>query len=117
MPVTVTLPYPPQANHMHTVARGRKISSSSYRAWRDECGLRLMAQRAPMTAGPFSIDLQITRPDRRRRDIDNLIKPCLDAIKSAGLIEDDSLASKVSAEWRPIGSAPGVTATITAVAA
>jgi crossover junction endodeoxyribonuclease RusA len=30
-------------------------------------------------------------PDRRRRDIDNMLKAPLDAMQHAGVIEDDSL--------------------------
>jgi len=30
-------------------------------------------------------------PDRRRRDLDNLQKPLLDALEKAGIYEDDSL--------------------------
>jgi crossover junction endodeoxyribonuclease RusA len=43
--------------------------------------------------------IEAVRPDKRRRDIDNLIKPVSDLLCSIGVIEDDSYCEKVSAEW------------------
>ena len=46
-------------------------------------------------------------PDRRRRDLDNLLKPALDALQHAGVYEDDSqvdwLVARRRAPDRPRG--------------
>lgn len=115
MTVVVTLPYPPTANNMHTVARGRKVKSTEYKAWRQNAEWSLVAQRVPKTCGPFHVRFYVTRPDRRARDLDNLTKPMLDAIKAAGLIDDDHLAESILLAWRDLGSEPGVTAEIESV--
>jgi crossover junction endodeoxyribonuclease RusA len=39
------------------------------------------------------------RPDKRKRDIDNLLKPISDLLKSIGAIEDDYLCEMISARW------------------
>ena len=40
--------------------------------------------------GRLAINLLINPPDKRARDLDNLLKPILDALMYAGLYEDDS---------------------------
>jgi Holliday junction resolvase RusA-like endonuclease len=46
-----------------------------------------------LTIPACTISIEFVVPDRRRRDLDNLIsgqKPCLDGIVAAGVIADDS---------------------------
>jgi crossover junction endodeoxyribonuclease RusA len=38
----------------------------------------------------ISVEIDLHAPDRRKRDIDNTIKPTLDALQKAGLILDDN---------------------------
>lgn len=40
--------------------------------------------------GRLSVEIDAHPPDRRRRDLDNLQKPLLDALEYAGVYEDDS---------------------------
>lgn len=53
-----------------------------------------------------SISIGIVAPDKRARDIDNLIKVVCDILVKAGVIKDDSrkYVRKVSAQW--IASGP-----------
>lgn len=43
------------------------------------------------------------KPDKRRRDIDNLIKACADLLVRHGVVSDDSEMRSVSARWIPAG--------------
>ncbi|TWU43995.1 Crossover junction endodeoxyribonuclease RusA [Novipirellula aureliae] len=43
----------------------------------------------PIT-GSLSVDVLIHPPDRRRRDIDNVLKALLDALQHGGAYEDDN---------------------------
>jgi crossover junction endodeoxyribonuclease RusA len=95
--IRVTLPYPPSANNMFAVVRGRKIKSKRYREWCASAAAGLCA--AGRIAGGYRMTASFDRPDRRARDIDNLIKPVSDALKTAGLIEDDSKAQSIAVEW------------------
>lgn len=83
-----TLPYPPQANHLYTVSRGRKILSSKARNYR-----RSVEPYRPVT-GPFAGRLELVvklwMPDRRKRDISNVVKALEDAMTEAGFWIDDS---------------------------
>ena len=45
--------------------------------------------KKPLT-GRLVIEIKASPPDKRRRDLDNILKALLDSITHAGLIEDDS---------------------------
>lgn len=87
----VNLPWPPTVNHYYTVARGRKILSAKGRAYKTECCWLMAAERVPkLDSGKFSITIHAYPPDRRKRDLDNILKPVLDALGEYGAITDDS---------------------------
>ena len=88
----ISLPYPPTINNYYTVVRGRKILSKKGRAWKKEAWGWLMDQNAPVgREGAYSVSIYVMPPDKRRRDIDNLIKPLLDSLVEYGVIPDDSM--------------------------
>jgi crossover junction endodeoxyribonuclease RusA len=43
------------------------------------------------TDGPFAIHILARPPDKRKRDLDNLLKPILDALVDYCAIPDDSM--------------------------
>lgn len=100
--VIVTLPYPPTANLIWRRAGARTIRSPKYDAWRAECTLIIRAEtRGKGLVGPYAMTLQIGKPDRRRRDLDNVIKPCGDVLVLAGAVADDSDCQDIAARWCP----------------
>ena len=119
--VSPSLPYPPSANKLWRFVPGNRtpLKSREYRDWQaaaDRC--IVMADRG-LIRGPHRIEIVAFRPDRRARDIDNLTKPILDAIKDGkllkGLIRDDSDTQKISIEWAPDEpSSQGILVTVTA---
>lgn len=96
---TLTLPYPPTANNLYRNAGKKRVKSEGYTAWLTEAGWLVRSQRALLVPGRYRLSLIATAPDRRARDIDNLVKPVSDLLKKAGVIEEDSLAKSVFAEW------------------
>ena len=48
-----------------------------------------------MEAGRLGIFIKAYPPDHRARDLDNLLKAPLDALKHAGVISDDSLIDQL----------------------
>jgi crossover junction endodeoxyribonuclease RusA len=89
------LPYPPSANHYWRKWNNRMVISREGREYRDEvCALLSSAGggsiRKPPSNGRIALKMDAFPPDRRRRDLDNLQKPLLDALQHAGVYEDDS---------------------------
>ena len=93
------LPFPPSVNHYWRHVGSRTLISQKGRAYRDgvihdveELGLRAIT-------GPIRLEVMVTRPDRRRRDVDNLLKSLLDALDHADVYEDDSQIQDLRITW------------------
>ena len=85
----IKLPYPPTVNTYYSVVNGRKILSKKGRVYKAEAALSASLQAKPMD-GPYSVYIAARPPDKRKRDLDNLLKPLLDTLTEAGIITDDS---------------------------
>ena len=55
-----------------------------------------------MFTGNVKVLINVYPPDRRKRDLDNLLKSTLDALTHAGVYEDDSLITRLSIRKREI---------------
>jgi Holliday junction resolvase RusA-like endonuclease len=89
MTLQFALPYPPSVNHYWRRVGARTLISRQGRAFRERvCSLLALQQRKPLE-GWLKVHLQFYPPDRRRRDVDNIQKPVLDALQHAGLYHDD----------------------------
>jgi len=94
--IELTLPYPPSVNRTLRAVNGRVILSKRYRDWILAAGRAVAAQlptQAPIQ--DYRLWIDATPPDRRARDLDNLIKPTSDLLKRAGVIQDDSKARAI----------------------
>lgn len=90
MTLEVVLPYPPSVNHYWRMFRGRMVISREGRAFRERvCSVLAAAGVKPMS-GALAVEMDLYPPDRRRRDIDNGLKACLDGLQHGGAYEDDS---------------------------
>lgn len=87
-PYRLSLPYPPQANHLYIVARGRKVLSAEGRAYKETVGR--LAFRLKPKVGPVRVLLDVYRP-RRCGDLDNVFKVVLDAMKGTFWIDDQQV--------------------------
>jgi crossover junction endodeoxyribonuclease RusA len=99
MTVTLTLPYPPSANRLWVRARKGMRRSDEYVKWLTEAGWTVKSQKPGRVDGAYKLSIHAVRPDRRARDVDNLIKPTSDLLQHIGVIRDDSDAEMVSARW------------------
>jgi len=87
----LTLPYPPSINHYWRRVGPRTLISREGRAFhRDVCALLAGGgARKPPAGGRIALAMDAFPPDRRRRDLDNIAKPTLDALEHAGVYTDD----------------------------
>ena len=76
--------------------QGRRFKTEAYRSWRDEACLCLKRHDC---AQKGNIQLHIRfYLKRSNSDIDNCVKPFLDALTEAGIIEDDRYITKLIVE-------------------
>lgn len=113
--------WPPSANHTWRKTRGGRIYlAKEARLFRADVMSRVAAARCNgdlpkrSLAGKLRVDMALTPPDNRRRDIDNVHKALFDALTRAGVWEDDRLVRKESTEFnKPDGRGGRVALTIT----
>ena len=96
MDVVIVLPWPPSVNRYYRSLSkgklaGRVLVSQEGRAYRQEVAVMLDRRRLPMIRDRMKVTIDACPPDRRRRDLDNLLKASLDALVFGGAIQDDSL--------------------------
>ena len=99
---TLTLPFPVTTNSLYRNVPGRgRVKTERHRTWRQAAGWDLEQQKPPRVEGPISLEIAVCRPDRRKRDISNLIKCVEDLLVDHGVIEDDSLVHDLRIHWQP----------------
>ena len=103
MTIQIHVPHPPSANRLWVRARKGMRRSDEYMRWLTNAGWHVKEQKPGSIQGPYKISVQAARPDRRKRDLDNLLKPIGDLLQSLGIIEDDSDCEMITARWVTIG--------------
>lgn len=97
--IEIILPWPPSVNTYYRTFRGRMIISKAGREYRkkviEECQKTALMQ----FTGPIAVEIEAHRPDKRKRDIDNLGKASLDALTHAGLWVDDAQIVDLRMFW------------------
>lgn len=98
----ITLPWPPSVNAYWRMFRGRMLISAHGREYRTAVAEQVMMQRGAMHyTAPLKVTIEAWRPDRRKRDLDNLLKAALDSLAHAGVFEDDSQIVDLRIYWAP----------------
>ena len=92
-PIHLSLDFPPSANTYYRNVNGRMLISKRGREYASLVQLDVEAQLGhefPALSDRLSVTIHAHPPDRHKRDIDNLLKPTLDALTKAGVWLDDS---------------------------
>ena len=98
--VTLTLPWPPSMNTYWRTFKGRMIISAKGRAYREAVIEQVMLQGGLKGyQGKMVVEIEAYRPDKRKRDLDNLLKAALDGCTHAGVWEDDSNIVDLRIYW------------------
>ncbi len=94
------MPWPPSVNTYWRTFNGRMIISEKGRLYRKEVADQVLIQRgAKHFAGKLKVEIEAFRPDKRRRDLDNLLKAILDGMTHAGVWDDDSNIVDLRIYW------------------
>jgi crossover junction endodeoxyribonuclease RusA len=98
-PYRIELPWPPSVNSYWRNIGSRAIISKPGRQYRQAVQVAvLIAGGRRNMLGSLSVRILAYPPDKRRRDLDNVLKAPLDALAKCGVYEDDSQISKLSIE-------------------
>lgn len=97
--ISILLPWSPSANEIWRSLRGtgKPYLAAKYRVYLKNVLAYYTAQGAPKFANkePLQVALRLFPPHNRSYDIDNRIKPTLDALTRAGLWIDDRYVRKL----------------------
>lgn len=104
----VELPYPPSVNHYWRQGRDKRGRPARYltTAAKDyKRAVGLLCGRKQAFSGRVGVRVLVWTPDRRQRDLDNLLKGLLDSITGANVIIDDCQIDRI--EMSREGVVPG----------
>lgn len=95
--LVMSLPWPPTVNTywrsiMSGPLAGRVLISERGREYRKHVAEQVLMLSIPrgVLTGKLAVDIHAMPPDRRARDLDNLLKGLLDSLVHAGVLADDS---------------------------
>ena len=96
--IELELPYPPSVNHYYRRVGQRTLISRQGRRYREYVAELVKSAGVRPIAGRVELWLEFYPPDRRRRDLDNVLKALWDALEHGGIYHNDSQVKKVTAE-------------------
>lgn len=98
---------PPSKNALRQRTRNGIARTPAYNAWLTEFGWEMKRQHVRKVSGPYKLTLNAQRPDKRRRDLANLLESVSDALHTHKVTDDDAFAEMIIMRWVTTGE--GVT--------
>ena len=93
--IKLTLPYPPTVNHYWGQLGSKKFLGKKGKEFRQEVIIAVYNARQGGLNARLHVEVYLYPPDNRKRDLDNVLKPLLDAMEHAGVYENDSQIDKL----------------------
>ena len=100
--ITLVLDFPPSANTYYRTYRGRAVLSEAGRNYKIHVKTSWVLSGHSQLSGRLSVEVQLQAPTKRKYDIDNRIKPLLDALQDAGVFADDEAVDDIHVMRGPI---------------
>lgn len=114
--IQLELPYPPSVNHYWGQFGKQRFIGKKGKAFRLAVAEACLDAQVQTMEGRLSVHVAIFPPDRRARDIDNVLKPLLDACEHAGCFVNDSQIDELHIIRQDIRKGGGCTIVILPVA-
>ena len=88
--IELHLPWPPSINHYYGRARNGRVFIKAEGVRFRECVQDIVASAGIQSqTGNLAMFIFVSPPDKRKRDLDNLVKATQDALQEAGCYEND----------------------------
>ena len=88
--IQLELPWPPSVNHYWMTSGKMRYIGKRGREFRQAVSEECAIQGISGLEGRLAVHIALFPPDKRKRDIDNLLKALLDACEHAGCYESDN---------------------------
>lgn len=97
---------PPSVNSFYGRARRHVYLKPPVHEWRQSLKEAWVASGLPVFLDEVAVEIFICPKDRRKRDLDNCIKSCLDALEAAGALRDDHQVAHLMVQRCPCRQCP-----------
>lgn len=95
--VKIILPWPPSINHYWRRNGARYFVSAKGNKYRNDVILLSVQHRGNFSKeSKLIVSIEAYPPDKRKRDLDNILKSLLDSLQHAGVYHDDCQIDKLS---------------------
>ena len=93
----LTIPFPPTLNHNIGRKGGRYFQSGEYKSFLSQVGWLWLKAKPQVWSkeSRYSVSIELVYNTRRKYDVDNRVKPILDALTRAGTWNDDAQVDEI----------------------
>ncbi len=95
-PASLDLPWPPTVNHYWKGNGAKRFICKAGVEFRARVIAAVQSGPARRFTGRLAVSIDAHPPDKRKRDLDNLLKASLDALQHSGLFDDDSQIDRLA---------------------
>lgn len=93
--IEFTIPWPPTTNTYYRNVQGKTLISREGRSYKRNISQIVSRNHFKKATGRLEVVLVCYPPDRRKRDLDNLLKAIFDSLQKAGVYDDDSQIDRI----------------------
>lgn len=94
----IVVAYPPSTNRLWSYSKKGVYRTKSYMDWLDEAlyAIKWQHETIELLCG---VSIWANPGDKRKRDIDNIVKPLLDLLEHAKIVKNDNQFIELGVRW------------------